>query len=47
MDDDLQHDPKDIKLMYEYFTENDVDGVVGFCDADETVLRNVSLQYLT
>ena len=42
IDDDLQHDPIEIKKLYKHMIKNDLDSVVACWDADETLFRNFS-----
>lgn len=42
IDDDLQHDPIEIKKLYKHMIKNDLDSVVACWEADETLVRNFS-----
>tara|TARA_X000001036_G_C20675440_1_gene803970 strand:- start:1117 stop:1929 length:813 start_codon:yes stop_codon:yes gene_type:complete len=42
IDDDLQHDPTEIKKLYKHMIKNDLDSVVACWEADETLVRNFS-----
>lgn len=42
IDDDLQHDPIEIKKLYKHMIKNDLDSVVACWEADETLFRNFS-----
>ena len=42
IDDDLQHDPTEIKKLYKHMIKNDLDSVVACWKVDENLIRNVS-----